>query len=138
MSENRSVTGEPAVMRPQADARRTMNRVLIVEDEMLVAMLLEDMLGELGYRVAGCKHSLDSALAFSKEGAFDCAVLDVNLNGRLSFPIARVLRERNIPFIFASGYGAAGVDEQFKAVQVLSKPFTIEEIGRSLSTALHH
>ena len=79
-------------------------RVLVVEDESLVAMLLEDCLAELGYEVAGTVGDVSTALEAVKQGNLDMAVLDVNLGGTMSFPIAEELDARGVPYIFVTGY----------------------------------
>ena len=98
-------------------------RILIVEDEMLVAMNTEDMLLDLGHEVAGLASRLEPALSLAREGAFDLAMLDVNLAGQASFPVADALRERGIPFLFATGYGIQGIAEEYRSAPVLQKPF---------------
>ncbi|HEX8480575.1 MAG TPA: response regulator [Allosphingosinicella sp.] len=108
-------------------------RILIVEDEMLVAMNIEDMLLELGHEVAGLASRLGPALALARDGLFDAAMLDVNLAGELSFPIAELLVERRIPFLFATGYGRAGIEERFRASPILQKPFRSAELRTALA-----
>lgn len=98
-------------------------RVLIVEDEMLVAMNIEDMLLDLGHEVAGIASRLEPALSLAAEADFDFALLDVNLAGSPSFPVAAVLRDRGLPFLFATGYGTKGIIEEFRSYPVLQKPF---------------
>lgn len=90
---------------------------------MLVAMSIEDMLLEHGYEVAGIASRLGPALALAREGRFDAAMLDVNLAGEASFPVADLLAERGIPFLFATGYGLMGLEEQYRGRPVLQKPF---------------
>ncbi len=107
-------------------------RVLIVEDEMLVAMNIEDMLLDLGHEVAGLAGRLDAALSLAGEADFDVAMLDVNLAGETSFPVAALLTERSIPFFFATGYGIKGIEERYRHRPVLQKPFR----ARDLDTAL--
>jgi CheY-like chemotaxis protein len=109
--------------------------VLIVEDEMLVAMNIEDMLLDLGHEVAGLASRLEPALALAREGAFDLAMLDVNLAGQPSFPIADILAERGIPFFFATGYGSKGIEEAYRAHIVLQKPFRALELAQALRAA---
>jgi DNA-binding response OmpR family regulator len=99
-------------------------RILVVEDEMLVAFLIEDYLTELGHSVVGPVSRLDAALHAARTESFDCAILDINLSGKQSFPVAQLLAERGIPFIFASGYGQAGLTPEFIERPVLQKPFT--------------
>ncbi|MDM9628454.1 response regulator [Rhizobium sp. S152] len=101
-----------------------MARILIVEDEMLVAMLLEDVVMDLGHEVVGPAMRLEAALLAAEEEQFDFAILDINLAGKQSFPVADRLRERSIPFMFASGYGARGLEEAYRTVPVLQKPYS--------------
>jgi CheY-like chemotaxis protein len=82
-------------------------RVLIVEDEALIALLLEDMVQELGYEVAGTAHSLDAAMD-AEPASYDLAILDVSLSGRDVYPFAVTLAARGTPFAFATGAGALG------------------------------
>ena len=109
-------------------------RVLIVEDEMLVAMNIEDMLLDLGHDVAGLASRLEPALALAREGSFDLAMLDVNLAGEQSFPVAHVLVERGIPFLFATGYGVKGIAEEFRSFPVLQKPFRARDLDQALKS----
>ena len=107
-------------------------RVLIVEDEMLVAMNIEDMLLDLGHEVAGLAGRLDAAIALASEAEFDLAMLDVNLAGEASFPVARILADRGIPFLFATGYGIKGVAEEYRSYPVLQKPFRAHDLDQAL------
>lgn len=101
-----------------------MARILIVEDEMLVAMLLEDVVMELWHMVVGPAMRLETALAAVEEEQFDFAILDINLAGKQSFPVADRLREKSIPFMFASGYGARGLEEAYRTVPILQKSYS--------------
>ena len=107
-------------------------RILIVEDEMLVAMNIEDMLLDLGHEVAGLASRLEPALSLAREAAFDVAMLDVNLAGEASFPVADALRERGIPFLFATGYGIQGIAEDYRDAPVLQKPFRALDLEQAL------
>jgi CheY-like chemotaxis protein len=107
-------------------------RVLVVEDEMMVSMLIEDMLGELGCLVVGPASRLDEAMALAREAEIDCAVLDVNLGGQPIFPLADLLRERGAPFAFATGYGDAGLRDVDRGSPVLQKPFREGDLARVL------
>ena len=107
-------------------------RVLVVEDEALVAMLVEDMLTDLGCTVVGPLADLDEALAVVGDADIDCAVLDVNLAGKPIFPVADALKARGVPFAFASGYGEAGVREDHRNAPVLQKPFREADLARAL------
>jgi CheY-like chemotaxis protein len=109
-------------------------RILVVEDEMLVAMNIEDMLLELGHEVAGLASRLGPALALAGESRFDAAMLDVNHAGEPSVPVADLLAERGIPFLFATGYGRAGIEERFRGCPILQKPFRTSELGAALAT----
>ncbi len=111
-------------------------RVLVVEDEMMISMLLEDMLGELGYETVGPASRLESALDMARDADVQAAILDVNLHGRPTWPVAEILRERGIPFMFATGYGAEGLAERYRSAPVLSKPFLRDELGRAMSSAI--
>jgi CheY-like chemotaxis protein len=109
-------------------------RVLVVEDEALVSMLVEDMLDDLGCVVVGPAAELEEALALARDGEIDAALLDVNLAGRPIFPVADVLRERGVPYAFASGYGEAGISDDHKGAAVLQKPFRESDLKRVLET----
>lgn len=111
-------------------------RVLLVEDEFLVAMMVEDMLGDLGFEVAGIAQNLSAAENAATSGSFDAAVLDINLNGAMSYPVAEILARRHIPFIFATGYGRAGADEMFPDIPALEKPFERGDLGDALAAVL--
>ena len=108
-------------------------RVLVVEDEMMVSMLIEDMLTDLGCTIVGPASRLDEALQLAREAELDCAVLDVNLGGQPIFPLADLLREKGAPFAFATGYGDAGLREVDKGSPVLQKPFREADLARVLS-----
>lgn len=111
-------------------------RVLIVEDEMMVSMLLEDMLADLGCTPVGPATRIEPALALAGGDTFDLAILDVNLNGNETFVIADALAARAIPFVFASGYGAGRLPEKYRNIPTLQKPFQQQELERTLSQAL--
>lgn len=111
-------------------------RVLIVEDEMMVAMLIEDMLGDLGCDIVGPAGRIEDALSIATEAAIDAAVLDVNLNGHETYAVADVLERRGIPFLFATGYGASGLTERFRTAPVLQKPFQERDLARLLGEVL--
>lgn len=109
-------------------------RVLVVEDEMMVSMLIEDMLGDLGCHVVGPAARLEEALSLAENAELDCAVLDVNLGGQSTFPVADLLREKGAPFAFATGYGDAGLREVDRASPVLQKPFREVDLRRVLES----
>lgn len=110
-------------------------RVLIVEDETMVCMMIEDMVTALGGTVVGPAGSLAQALALSDE-PIDVAILDVNLNGEPSSAIADRLMLRGVPFVFATGYGRGRLEDSYKDVLVLKKPFGHGELAGALATAL--
>ncbi|MES2725344.1 MAG: response regulator [Pseudomonadota bacterium] len=107
-------------------------RVLVVEDEMMVSMLIEDMLTDLGCIVVGPAARLDEAIALAESEQIDCAVLDVNLGGQPIFPLADILRAKGAPFAFATGYGDAGLRDVDKGSLVLQKPFRETDLARIL------
>jgi CheY-like chemotaxis protein len=107
-------------------------RVLVVEDESMIAMLIEDSLCELGHEVAAIASRMQEALDMARRGQFDIAIIDVNLDGELSYPVADILAERNVPFIFATGYGSKGLDARYSKVPLLTKPFLQSELETAL------
>jgi CheY-like chemotaxis protein len=121
---------------PEPPAALPVKRILVVEDEVMIRMLLEDMLGELGYTVAAEVGRIDEALDAVKNGGFDVAILDVNLNGENTAPVAEALAARGTPFVFATGYGEHGLPEAFRDRPTLKKPFQMDGLDRSLQSAL--
>ncbi len=111
-------------------------RVLLVEDEMLVSMLVEDILAEFGCTVVGPAAKVDRAKELVASEQIDLALLDVNIGGTRVFPVADMLAERNIPFVFMSGYGEAGLQPPHENRPVIAKPFSAESIGEILVSAL--
>ncbi len=110
-------------------------RILIVEDEFLVAMLLEDLLTEMGHKVVECITRVDEAVKYANQADVDFAILDINLGGVKSFPVAEILRRRGIPFVFASGYGSDGLTNAFEDELVLQKPYEPHELKRAIAEA---
>lgn len=108
-------------------------RVLLVEDETLVALLLEDMLGELGHAVVGPVARLDKALEMAAGEPIDIAILDVNINGGQSYPVAEALAARDIPFVFSTGYGQRSLPAQYRDQPTLQKPFQQHDLRRLLA-----
>jgi DNA-binding NtrC family response regulator len=113
-------------------------RVLLVEDETLVAMLLEDMIADLGGTVLRSASRVARALELAQDPSltFDLAVLDVNLAGEEAFPIAAALAERGVPFAFSTGYGNAGLPDAWRSRPTLQKPFTQDQVTTVLVHAL--
>jgi CheY-like chemotaxis protein len=107
------------------------SRILIVEDEIVVAMFMEDLIAELGYEVAGVVGKLEEALA--RPADYEVAVLDVHLNGKPVFDFADRLAESGTPFLFATGYGERGIPERHRGRPVLQKPFVPRDLGAALA-----
>jgi CheY-like chemotaxis protein len=111
-------------------------RVLIVEDDVMIRMLIEDMLTDLGFAVVAEASKVPEALAAVKSIDIDVAILDVNLSGETTGPVAEALAAQGTPFVFATGYGEHGLPEQFRDRPLLKKPFQIDSLKRMLDTAL--
>jgi DNA-binding response OmpR family regulator len=112
---------------------KTSGNILIVEDEPLIAMMLEDFLEILERGVAGVADSCEAALRLIAGDGVDAAILDVNLRGgEKSTPVAEALAQRGLPFIFATGGGDDGVDERFRDRPRLQKPFTMDGVAKAL------
>lgn len=107
--------------------------VLVVEDEALVAMMIEDMLTDMGHHVGAVASRMQEALEVARTGTFDLAILDVNLDGKPSYPIAEILRERGVPFAFATGYGANSLAQKYADTPTLAKPFVSSDLQKLLS-----
>jgi CheY-like chemotaxis protein len=110
-------------------------RVLIVEDEVLVAILIEDMLSELGCALVGVAPTVAEALAVLGAAApLDVAILDVNLGGEKVFPVADLLASRGVPFVFSTAYGPADLAQRYPGRPLLHKPYPPEQLAQTLST----
>ena len=113
-------------------------RVLVIEDESLVAMLLETILEDMGCVVIGPESNIDDGLITANGAAsLDAALLDVNVAGREVFPIADALRARGVPFVFSTGYGEAGLPEHWRGHPTIQKPFTEGAIRDALLKAMN-
>lgn len=110
-------------------------RVLVVEDEAMVAMMLEDMLADLGCEVVGPAADLRTGLEYALTAGLDAAVLDVNLSGEKAFPIADALAARGVPFVYATGYGRAGLRPEDGHRPVVQKPYSVYDLARNLRAA---
>jgi CheY-like chemotaxis protein len=110
-------------------------RVLVIEDESLVTMFIQDTLADIGCEVVGSASRFDEAVTKAAGLSFDVAILDVNLNGQQTFPIAEALSKRGIAFVWATGYGEGGLPDSLKA-PVLPKPFQQRDLERALRAAL--
>lgn len=107
-------------------------KILVVEDDALIAMLLDDMLSELGCTVTGTAADVESALALAEAGAFDAAILDVSLAGHSSLPVARLLDGKNKPYFFATGYGTLPEGMEDSGRHVLNKPYQLHQLEAAL------
>ena|ERR671919_432778 len=111
-------------------------RILVVEDEFLVAMELESMLQDLGGEVIGPLGRLDQAVTVARDEALDLALLDVNVGGRLVTPVADALAARTIPFVFCTGYDVASLPGRHAAAPTLMKPCYAHELKNAVLTSL--
>ena len=111
-------------------------RVLLVEDEPIVAWLLKDMLVDLGCSVVGPAADVNQALAMIDAESIDVAVLDVNLRGQMSYPIADVLVARGVPFVFSTGYDKDRLLDGYRTFPALQKPFHRSDLGDTLAKLL--
>ena len=111
-------------------------RVLVVEDEAIIAMMAEDMLTDLGCEVAAIETTLSGALERAGGGDFDVALLDMNLNGDDSGPVASRLQAAERPFVFTTGYGDAGRPAGFEDVPLVCKPYRASDLGAAIAKAL--
>lgn len=111
-------------------------RVLIVEDESLVSMLLETILEDLGCETVGPAGSVDEGIGVASEQLIDAALLDVNVAGQLVFPIAQILKTRGVPFVFSTGYGEGGLPDEWRGSTTIQKPFTEITVRDALLKAL--
>lgn len=110
-----------------------LNNILIVEDEPLIAMMLEDFLDVLGKTLRGTADSVEDALNIIAAGEVEAAILDVNLRGgEKSWPIAEALAAAGIPFVFASGGSGDSIAEEYRDRPILMKPFTMDGVARAL------
>ncbi len=107
-------------------------RVLVLEDEPVIGFAIEDMLETLGCEVAGIAFYIDDALKLLDAHEFDLAVLDVNIHGASSYPVADALAGRGVPFVFATGYGHMVRPERFAAVPTITKPYGMAELRQAL------
>jgi two-component SAPR family response regulator len=107
-------------------------RILVVEDEMLIAVLIEDVLKELGCIIVGLASKLDVALRLARDETMDAAILDVAIRGGYVYPVADLLLARGIPFVLASGYGNWVLPEALREQPRLIKPFTQEDLEKQV------
>ncbi|MBX9460893.1 MAG: response regulator [Brevundimonas sp.] len=115
----------------------TGRRVLVVEDESLVAMLLETILEDMGCVPVGPASTVDEGLQLTGDDQpLDAALLDVNVAGKQVFPIAEALKTRGVPFVFSTGYGEGGLPDEWRGQPTLQKPFTEAAVRDALMKAM--
>jgi CheY-like chemotaxis protein len=110
-------------------------RVLVVEDEVAISLLLEDMLLDLGCEVVGPAGRLSAATALAEQEEIDLAILDVNVAGEPIYPLVDALAKKGVPFVFSTGYGSSGIQERYRNRPVLQKPFGQNDLARLLASA---
>ena len=111
-------------------------RLMLVEDEALIALMLEDMVEGMGCAVTGVAPRVSLGVSMAESGDFDVAILDVNVAGENVEPVAERLTARGVPFIFATGYGEAGVPLKFRDRPVVAKPFRAEQLEAAIQKAV--
>jgi DNA-binding response OmpR family regulator len=111
-------------------------RVFVVEDEPMIRILLMEMLEELGCCVAAEAGDVEKAAKLAQSAEFDFAILDVNLKGKLITPVAELIRARELPIIFATGYGSEGVPEEFRDFPALPKPYELEALAKAIDSVI--
>lgn len=114
----------------------TGKRILIVEDEAIIAAFVEDMLEELGATVVGPAFSVAQALKLAESATLDAALLDVNVRGESIVPVRDILRGRRVPLVFATGYGAERSREVTEGAAVVDKPYSKDRIAKALAESL--
>jgi two-component SAPR family response regulator len=107
-------------------------RILVVEDEMLIALVIEDVLQSIGSKIIGPAATLEMALKLAGEETFDAAILDVTIRGGKVYPVAELLLARGIPFLFASGYGDWALPAALRDKPRLMKPFTVAALEKQI------
>ena len=107
-------------------------RVFVAEDEIHVLQMIEDMLVDLGCAITDSVTSAPTALERAAVTEAQVALLDVNLRGQPIFPVAQILRDRGIPMLFASGYGAGGIEAEWRSCPIIQKPFAFEQLEAAL------
>ena len=110
-------------------------RFMILDDEVIIALDLAGMLQDLGHSVVSMATRVAGAMEFARHGNLDMAILDINVHGVVSFPLAAVLQTRGVPIIFASGYGERGLIDGFRDALVLTKPYGVGDLSRVVAKA---
>jgi CheY-like chemotaxis protein len=119
------------------DKLLTGRRVLVIEDEMLILMMIEDMLADLGCESVAVASKVGPAISLIEGQEFDTAMLDMNLNGIESYPVADALSARDVPYFFSTGNSLTDMKDGYRDQEVLKKPFTFEQLSTMLSRSLH-
>lgn len=115
--------------------RGSPRRILVVEDEAAIAMLLEDMLLDLGHEIVGPVGRLAAAMELAGREPLDAAIVDVNVAGEVVYPLVEILAARGIAFVFSTGYGSGGIEDPWRDRPVLPKPFSQDDLERVLNAA---
>ncbi|EGH73225.1 response regulator [Pseudomonas syringae] len=123
-------------MNSESDDQTSLPKVLLVEDETMLAMLMEMMLEDLGFATAYHASTLNDGIEYARNGEYDLAILDINIIGGDSFPIAAAIADRGIPFMFCSGYGRLGIPDAWLNRRCVAKPFSAEQLSEALSELL--
>ena|ERR1700722_13902180 len=106
--------------------------IFLVEDEAMIRIMVVDMIEELGHVLAAEAGQIDQALELAQSAEFDLAILDVNVRDKLITPVAELIKAREIPIIFATGYGSGGLPEGFREFPALPKPFQLETLAAAI------
>ncbi|CZT29300.1 response regulator [Pseudomonas cerasi] len=120
-------------MSSESEDQTSLPKVLLVEDETMLAMLMEMMLDDLGFATAYHASTLNEGIEYARNGEYDLAILDINIIGGDSFPIAAAIADRGIPFMFCSGYGRLGIPDAWLDRRCVAKPFSAEQLSQALS-----
>ncbi|MBI6764957.1 response regulator [Pseudomonas syringae pv. syringae] len=123
-------------MSSESDDQTSLPKVLLVEDETMLAMLMEMLLEDLGFATAYHASTLNEGIEYARNGEYDLAILDINIIGGNSFPIAAAIADRGIPFMFCSGYGRLGIPDAWLNRRCVAKPFSAEQLSEALSELL--
>src|SRR5258705_13325683 len=102
----------------------------------MIRMMVAEMMEEIGYSVAAEAGEINEAIRLAQSAQFDLAILDVNVNGKVISPVAELIDSRNIPFVFATGYGSSGLPEEYPHPPAPQKPFHVETLGRMIEVEL--
>ena len=112
------------------------SRLLLVEDELVVGLFMQDLLKTIGYRPTEPIGRLSEAISAATQERFEGAILDMNLNGEIVYPLAELLTQQRVPFLFVTGYGQHSLDPRFNRVPVLQKPVVQDELAGALNRVL--